>query len=741
MKRGLFVLLAGVVLPASLGAQARDTAVLDTLLVTSKRYPALRTEIPQKVEVITRRDIERTVANELADVLKKQAAVDVIQYPGLLSGIGIRGFRPEFSGTNKRTLLLIDGRPAGAPNLATIDLNAIERIEVLKGPVSSLYGSSAMGGAVNLITRRSTGPIRGQGSVAYGSFQTLDASARMGGSIASWFDTDLGFTRFVRGEDYRIGDGNVLRDLVGDTEATKVFDNGRSERVQDVGDGLVRPNTQYAYGSGHARLGFRIGSGLRADVRGEVFQADDVETPGDIFTTGGDGRKNLQRRTGDLSVSGRAGAFAPLLRIFGTEEDTEFQNISNVADPFVSFVSASETRGAQLQNIALWGPHALTAGVDVTHVDVESRSFSAADTPSRPFSPNSANRSFAGFAEAKLGLLGDRMTATLGGRVDRITLEVRETLLRPDVVPREDQFTVFNPSAGVQYTSPVGFRVHGSAGRAFVAPDAFNRAGLAVARNTQNVASITVGNADLRPEHSVSWDAGVGVEHRGTGIDADLTYFRTHVDDRITSVRASFPSTARPRTVEGDQVGTVTTYANANQAAMSGLEGRLAYDLGARVGYRYSLRLFANGTRMLRAEETTRSLLVDAARFAGRSNFRPEEVAGAVTFGSDTTVEIRNVADLTLGYGVEWDDLRRLSLRLSGRYVGERLDRDFTDFSNPADVRYPPFMTLDLVSTVRVAERFRVGFNVGNLTDENYYEKRGYPLEGRSFRLSLGVGF
>ena len=106
-----------------------------------------------------RRDIERSVAADITDVLKKNSGVEVVQYSGVLSGIGIRGFRPETSGLNKRSLLLIDGRPSGVTNLSTLMLDGVERIEVLKGPASSIYGASAMGGVVNVITRRSRGPV------------------------------------------------------------------------------------------------------------------------------------------------------------------------------------------------------------------------------------------------------------------------------------------------------------------------------------------------------------------------------------------------------------------------------------------------------------------------------------------------------------------------------------------------------------------------------------------------------
>ena len=133
---------------------------LGEVVVTATRSERAVESIPQHVSVISREDIDKTAATDLTDLVKKTAGVDVIQYPGLLSGIGIRGFRPQFSGINQRTLVLIDGRPAGATNLATIDMNNVERVEVQKGPASALYGSQAMGGVVNIITKKTSGEVK-----------------------------------------------------------------------------------------------------------------------------------------------------------------------------------------------------------------------------------------------------------------------------------------------------------------------------------------------------------------------------------------------------------------------------------------------------------------------------------------------------------------------------------------------------------------------------------------------------
>ncbi len=163
----------------------------ESVVVTARRVETRIAETPQKIEVIDATDIERSVAADLTDVLKKNAGVDVIQYNGALSGIGIRGFRPQVSGINKRSLLLIDGRPSGVTNLATLLLDNVERIEVLKGAASAVYGSSAMGGVVNVITRQSRGKIGGDARVGGGSFGASEFAGRVGGSVSSRVDIDV----------------------------------------------------------------------------------------------------------------------------------------------------------------------------------------------------------------------------------------------------------------------------------------------------------------------------------------------------------------------------------------------------------------------------------------------------------------------------------------------------------------------------------------------------------------------
>ncbi|CAA9292788.1 MAG: hypothetical protein AVDCRST_MAG11-244, partial [uncultured Gemmatimonadaceae bacterium] len=660
------------------------------------------------------------------------------------------GFRPQAGGIQQRTLTLIDGGPAGAYNLALVDLQDVERVEVLKGPASALYGSSAMGGVVNVVTRRSRGAPAGSVAATYGSYATTELAARAGGALVGGVDGDVSLRLYEQGNNYRIGEGNAFRGAVGGDSARKIYParNKPDRWVGDTaGDGIARDFTTFRTRSGAARLGGSLGGGLRADVRGELFRADDVLSPGDVYAIGtaspGDARKNVDRRTADVAVTGAVGAHAPLARAYAARERAENYDAPG-SNSFVSFGSEIGTVGAQLQDAVQLGEHALVAGVDYTRADAESQRFArqeGAVNEIGTFSPNSRVSSLAAFAETRLRFAGGRLTGHVGGRLDRVTLDLRSTPFRPDVTAGSETFPVFNPSGGVQLDLGRGVRAHATAGRAFVAPDAFGRAGFSQTV-ANNVAAITVGNPALDPERSVTVDAGVGVARPRQGLDADVTYFRTTVEDRITRARASFTAATRPTTAAGTQVGRVETSVNAGEATITGLEARAGYDVGRAAGRPFSFRLFGNATRIFRAEERTPAASIDAARFARARGFDAAQLFDAFVFGDTAVVSpIRNVADLTVTSGLEYDDLRRVSGRLAGRYVGHRRDTDFTDAADVSDVEYPPFLVLDLTAGVRLARRYQLTALVSNLTDENYYEKRGYNLPGRTLQLRLSAGF
>jgi vitamin B12 transporter len=658
--------------PSMLRLTMKVAGLNETLVVTGRRVETRRSETPQKIEIIAATDIERSVASDITDVLKKNAGVDVVQYNGVLSGVGIRGFRPETSGVNKRSLLLIDGRPSGVTNLATLLLDNVDRIEVMKGPASSVYGASAMGGVINVITKHSRGKVLGGGRAAYGSFAASELAGRAGGNLTRRIDFDVSGNVFTQGGDYRMGNG------------------------------VVRPATTYKTYDGSVRIGADLSNAWRVDGRVNAYLGRDIDNPGDVFTgTSSQGRKNLERSTEDVRLSGQVGSHLVSSTYFMAEEQGHTSNTrtTNPLDqpflPYLSFENKLNWKGLQLRDSWGWQKsNNLVAGLDLEVVNSISRSYTRTGARQGPFAADNNKSTVGVYAENTLNVNRGATVISLGARADRITVETVDTPFKTGFIPSNTTFTVFNPSLGVKQKLASDLRVHASAGRAFVPPDAGALTGFTttvVSGRTQ----INQGNPDLKPEHSVSVDAGLEWLTRSTLVD--VTYFQTTVSDRVVSnVLISSPPPPAP---------IVLTAVNTLASHIYGMD----VDLSRRVTPRLSL--FSNITHYFSRREELPT--------TGERN-------------------ILNVAANTVRLGVDLD-LGRVSSRLSARYVHGRQDQDFNVAGSPV-VDYPDFAVVDASATYRLHRRHAVLFTVNNLLDTYYYEKKGYPLAGASFAIKYRFG-
>ncbi|MDO7873510.1 TonB-dependent receptor [Hymenobacter sp. ASUV-10] len=725
-------LLLGLALAAStLPAQAQAQTPADTLHrqaltgveVTATRPTAERPKGPQQRQVISRRELELTPAQEPTDVLKKHTAVDVVQFPSLLAGVGIRGFRPQTSGLNQRTLLLVDGRPAGTANLATLDLNSAEQVEVLKGPASALYGPQAMGGVVNVHTRQSRGPVRTSLTAGYGSFRSYRFGATSGGNITKRLDFDLSLGYFRRAQDYTLGNGGVFRRWLDGGHATLTYADGSTARTDDArADGQRRVFTQLGYYTGALRLGYQLSDNWRVDVRGEQFAAHDVQSPADIATGNLSGStKRIDRRGLDLSATGSYARHQLLVRGYASREsnanNTLFNSSSAPITPYRSLENPLRWRGLQLRDVIKLGRQALTVGASYNEARSTSQRFTAAGANLAPLSPNYELRTTAVYAQSQLNMWADRVVLTPGARVDVITYRMLATELLNTFTPGQHTYPFFSPSLGAQAELLTGLRAHATLGRGFITPDAAHIAGFTQvlsATGTPRTTALVQGNPALRNETSLSWDAGLRFDRPAAGFAADLTYFATRVRHRITT-RTTNP--VGETTPEGLLVRSRTTYLNADDSRIQGLEAEASYDFGALAGHRYVLQAFIGGTR----------------------NFRFADVVNNAD-GTQSTRPVFNVARLSGNYGVAFDSRHGLRARLAGHYAGPRADNDFTDTRAP-QVDYPAYLTLDFAAAYTLATRHTLTLQVANLTDENYYEKRGFNLPGRSWTGGYAIAF
>ena len=132
-----------------------DPITIEEILVTATRAPASTLDVPAQVTVITREDIDSSPARNIAQLLDVQAGIASVDHgpAGALKTITIRG------STSSQVLVLVDGirannEQSGGADLSLIALENVERIEIVRGGASALYGADAVGGVVNIITRR-----------------------------------------------------------------------------------------------------------------------------------------------------------------------------------------------------------------------------------------------------------------------------------------------------------------------------------------------------------------------------------------------------------------------------------------------------------------------------------------------------------------------------------------------------------------------------------------------------------
>jgi len=179
IRSGAAVVLAG--LSCSAAAAERPVTTVEPVVVTATRIPQKLSETSQQAVVITREEIVGSGHLSLVELLQVRGGVEITNSGGLgqPSAVSLRGAEP------RHTMVLIDGlrmgsATAGGTAFENIPLNQIERIEIVPGPLSSVYGSDAIGGVIQIFTRSGIGS---SARVGAGSYGTREASASFGHRI------------------------------------------------------------------------------------------------------------------------------------------------------------------------------------------------------------------------------------------------------------------------------------------------------------------------------------------------------------------------------------------------------------------------------------------------------------------------------------------------------------------------------------------------------------------------------
>jgi len=181
LLRWLFVVAAACA-PGARAQPLTAPAVLDPIVVTASRSPQRLLDLVADLTVIDADEIARGGAQGLVALLQRQPGVEIIQNggPGSTAGAFLRGANAA------QTLVLIDGlrvasASSGATALEAIPPEQIERIEILRGPASSLYGADAIGGVIQIFTRRGDSAMHANASLGGGTYASVTGSAGVSG--------------------------------------------------------------------------------------------------------------------------------------------------------------------------------------------------------------------------------------------------------------------------------------------------------------------------------------------------------------------------------------------------------------------------------------------------------------------------------------------------------------------------------------------------------------------------------
>lgn len=505
---------------AALASQAHASQN-EVMVITASGFQQKIEDSAASISVVTREQLEKRAYRDVTDALKDVPGV-VITGGGSSSDISIRGMGAKY------TLMLVDGkrvdsrgtRPnSDGPGIEQgwlPPLQAIERIEVVRGPMSSRYGSDAMGGVINVITRKSTSMTAWQGSVhADSTFQESKASGDLfqsdaytaGALVDGLLGMRLNGQLSYRGEDQ--------------------FENGFAEQEMRSGTAVFSLTPDE-----HNSVDFELSRGLQ----------DRDRTPGESISAKAKPNLSTYERTNyAITHDGRydfGSSTSYLQREESTNPGRRMKMINTIADTHTQIVL---------------GDHYLSVGGQYRYEDLQDQGNQL----------NVANRadqltrwSWALFVEDEWALT-DSFALTGGVRMDRDQNYGSHWSPRLYGVWHPAEFWTLKGGVSTGYRSP-DLRMSAA------------NWGQATGGGTQD--GMLVGSPALQPEKSVSEEIALLWDGR-QGLNVGLTLFNTDFKDKIAETRRCTSKQDPACTLNGHTYDFISDRINVDEANMRGVEG------------------------------------------------------------------------------------------------------------------------------------------------------------------------
>ncbi len=511
--------------PATEPAPAPETT-LQTVVVTA-------TARQVEIKTLTAADLERRSPANVQSVLQDVPGVSYSRSGGLGGQIVMRGFNSN----TPRTLLLVDGerfRGRNTLEFNLIDLNQVERIEVLRGPGSAFYGPDAMVGVVNVITRRANGDVEGPSTfrpllraLEYDSVSDMKSVRIEGQFVGNGLDALLGLSYRTAG-DFSSPEGAI-------------------------------PNSDFTVGQFDLRAGYRIQPGHRLELTLKATEARSGRAGGIGGVPGSplvvQREDPLRERYARLAYTGRVEDWGVeqvkaslYVRDLYSRLTTENRTQNDRLTASENIVDGPVVYGGRLSTLVPLGLHVLTLGADYFHENRNgARSGSALTTLSTgttvvaPVNQNSPDAE-----QTDLGLFGqldyvfsDAWSAKLGGRFDQVKSRTETgPLISPLLQPayERNRARTDRPQTGeisLAYRWNESLTLWAGAGTAFRVPSTIESFG-----SSRQGTGYNVPNPELRPEEGKSLE--IGARYSAAGSRLEATFFDSRYKDFIVRAPITF---------------------------------------------------------------------------------------------------------------------------------------------------------------------------------------------------------
>lgn len=698
-------LLTLSILSATTGALANESpANLGATVVSAAGYEQKLTEASASISVISNEDLQKKRYSNLAQALGDVEGIDIGQGTGKTGGLNIsfRGMPSEY------TLILIDGRrqnPAGnvTPNgfneTSTSfmpPMSAIERIEVIRGPMSTLYGSDAMGGVINIITKK----VNTQWSGSISADYTLQEHSQYGDTGGTSFyasgplvDNLLGLS--VRGSFWDRQESKLKY-----SDGTRVSSRGMSPvsgQKFNIGgrlDFTPTDNHDFAldfekgrqrYDNDNCQLGT-----LDGKKGGDAVNGCTIDEPTQAL--GYKDELRFERTQFALSHTGRFDIGTLDSAITYNTTETFGRTIpggelskggQEIGTPYDNYPDILVGNSRTLKNKDLvvdsklvsqfWDNHMTTLGGQYRHSKLTDG-----------LSPDKFKQEAAAvFAENEWRFQPD-WAVTVGGRMDR----------------HQAFGSHFSPRAYLVWNTTDNWTLKGGVSRGYKTPD-INDLHSGVNNVTNQGNDLSIGNPDLKPEKSTSTELAAYYDNLN-GFNANATIFHTKFKDKIETIK-DVAVTGRPGVADG----TYDQKTNIGKASTQGLE------LAARWYF------------------------LDNWSVAGNYTYTDSEQKSGDNKGAQLTSTPRHVANVSLN----WDTTDRLSLWLKNEYRGKRarftsktanLDANEQAIHDIYGNKTKAYNLFHLGGSYKATDALTLNASIYNLLDKNFAKGKKYTYMSKN---------